>query len=154
MRTWCLVTSEENWRVCRTHEVWGLDYGYQVTWDRYLNIGDAAIVYVNKRGFSAVVVIGGKFYDEQPIGWSKVYPYRFHITINKEGGPLRISSSVRRRSAESEQADHYNPNLIDQLVFITDKGVGERGGARWNNFVFPSLVAIPLDDFSSVESKI
>jgi len=148
------VTSEENWRICRIHKVWELDYGYQVTWDRYISRGDAAIVYVNRRGFCAAVEVGEKFYDEGPIGWSKVYPYRFRIAIRKEGGPLRIFSSIRRHSPESEQADHYNPNLIDQLVFITDKGVGERGGARWNNFVFPSVVAIPPEDFKAIQSSL
>jgi hypothetical protein len=131
-----------------------LDYGYEVTWDQYMSRGDPAIVYVNKRGFAAVVEVGEKFYDESPIGWSKVYPYRFHIKIKKEGGPLKISSSVRRHSPDSEKAVHHNPNTIDQLVFITDKGVGERGGARWNNFVFPSLVAIPQEDFVTIQSKL
>ena len=154
LRTWCLITSDENWRVCKTRSVWGLDYGYRVTWDHYISQGDPAIVYVNKKGFAAVVEVGEKFYDENPIGWSKVYPYRFRITIKKEGGPLRISSSVRRPSPDSEQAVHHNPNAIDQIVFITDKGVGERGGARWNNFVFPSLVAIPQEDFVTVQSKL
>src|SRR5439155_25739939 len=90
LRTWCLITSDENWRVCKTRSVWGLDYGYRVTWDHYISQGDPAIVYVNKKGFAAVVEVGEKFYDENPIGWSKVYPYRFRITIKREVGPIRL----------------------------------------------------------------
>jgi len=58
VRTWCLMTSDENWRICKIHEVWGLDFGYQVTRDRFISRGDAAILYVNRRGLCAAVEVG------------------------------------------------------------------------------------------------
>ncbi len=159
MRTWCLVTREANWRVCREGSIWGLDYGYLLTWNRFLQSGDEAIVYVNGLGLTAVVSIGDKFYDETLIGWTtkagepKAYPYRFSISTEKEGGPLKISSSIQK-SSTSEEGIHDSPNLIDELIYFTDKGKGEKGGARWNSFVYPSIAAIPAEDLETVRSNL
>lgn len=158
MRTWGLVTSKGNWQVCRRGSVWGLDYGYQLTWDRYLSPEDVAAVYVNGQGFTAVVMVGEKFYEETLIGWTersgdaKSYPYRFRISIMKEGGPLKVSSSIEK-SSDSEKGIHYSPNIIDDLVYFTDKGKGETGRARWNSFVYPSIFAMPPEDLETLRDK-
>src|SRR3989304_8530576 len=50
-----------------------------------------------QRGFTAVVSISRKSYDERPLDWTKLYPYRLQILIEKEGGPLKVASSLRNR---------------------------------------------------------
>ncbi len=47
-------------------------------------------MYVTRTGFTAIVSVEGKFYDETLIGWidrsgnPKAYPYRFRISISDQ----------------------------------------------------------------------
>ena len=53
MRYWCLVTSKENYKICKENNVWGLDYRYYITLKKFLKKGDKAVVYSHGGDFVA-----------------------------------------------------------------------------------------------------
>ena len=150
MRYWCLVTSKENWKVCKENNVWGLDYRYYITLKKFLIKGDKAVVYSHGGDFVAEVEIDSDFYyDSNPIGWTKsgkpfLFPYRVKIKINKEG-TLHISFSTQE---DNEHAKHSHPNPIDDIIFIADKG------KTWNIYFQVSILPIPKEDFEYISTHL
>lgn len=150
MRYWCLVTSKENWKICKTNSVWGMDYRYLPTLKRYVHKGDRAVVYSHGGNFVAEVEIISEAYEEfTHIGWTKnskpyMFPYRIKIKIIKEGA-IHISFSVNE---DRERAIHSNPNFIDDVIFISDKG------KTWNIYLQVSIVNISEEDFSTISSAL
>src|SRR5207247_107478 len=61
MRHWCFITRPNNWTVCREKGVFGFDFGYSVSLNRFMEPLDRGVVYATKKsGFAATVEIRGK----------------------------------------------------------------------------------------------
>ena len=54
MRYWCISTTPENWKICRSNNIWGMDAGYFVTLEKFLKAGDKAVVYSEKKFVSVI----------------------------------------------------------------------------------------------------
>lgn len=149
MRYWCLVTSKENWKVCKDNNVFGFDYRYFITLKNFIKKGDKAIVYSHGGDFAAEVEINSDFYyDKKNIGWTKngkpfLFPYRIKLKIIKEG-ILHIAFSTELKN---EEAEHNNPNPIDNITFIADKG------RTWNIYFQVSILPIPKEDFDYISNN-
>ena len=150
MRYWCLVTSRENWEVCKQRSVWGMDFRYAVTLKRYFRPGDKAVVYSHGGVFVAEVEIASNVYeDATPIGWTKnkrpfLFPYRVNLKIVREGkAPISFSTY-----SDGEAAVHAKPNLIDDIVFIADKS------RTWNQYLQVSVIALSAEDFHTIASRL
>lgn len=149
MRYWCFTVSQENWKICKQHGIYGVDYRYALTVEKYMSVGDKAIIYTNSVGFVAIVEIVGKaYYDDSNIGWerykkSHIFPYRFKIKILKEG-LINIKYSVNKK----EKLDHARPGHMDNLIFITDKS------PSWSNFLYASFYSIPKEDYEYVKKNL
>ena len=154
MRYWCLVTSKDNWKVCKENNVWGMDYRYYITMKDFFKKGDKAVIYTHGGDFVAEVEIDGDFYyDETHIGWTKkkgketkefLFPYRNKIKIIKEG-VLHISASIKE---EKNKAEHAKPNVIDKISFIADKG------KTWNIYFQVSILNIPKEDLEFISREL
>src|SRR3989304_6665583 len=55
MRYWGVCTSQENWELCKRTLLWGMDWRYFVTLERFLKPGDKAVVYMHGGRFPAVI---------------------------------------------------------------------------------------------------
>jgi predicted RNA-binding protein len=148
MRYWCISTSAENWKICRDNKVWGMDARYFVTLEKFLKAGDKAVVYVHGGRFVAIVeFVGDWFYSEEDIGWTKgknryLFPYRIKFRIIHESkNPPMISFSTEEIG---NKAQHNNPNLIDDITFIADKG------RTWNQYLQVSIIRITEEDFNTI----
>ena len=152
MRYWCISTSPENWEICKQNGVWGMDERYFVTIEKFLKPGDKAVVYNHGGKFVAIVVfISDYFYSEKHIGWKKgkkefLFPYRIPFAIIFESkNPPRISFST---DEQKNKAQWNRPNLIDDIVFIADKG------RTWNQYVQVSIIRITVEDFNTISKAI
>ena len=150
MRYWCLVTSRENWQVCKQHSVWGMDFRYVVTLRRFVRPGDRAVVYSHGGNFVAEVEIASEAYEDfTPIGWTKnrqpfLFPYRVKISILKKGQAHVAFSTI----SGGERALHTAPNLIDEITFIADKS------KTWNQYLQVSIIRISHEDFETIVSRL
>lgn len=150
MRYWCLVTSKDNWEVCKKNGVFGFDYRYFETLKRFVEIGDKAVIYSHGGTFVAEVEITSDVYfNKEHIGWEKkggpfLFPYRVDIKIKNEG-ELNISFSI---VDNDEEAKHEKPNPIDEIVFIADKG------KTWNIYFQVSILSMPKEDFEYISSRL
>lgn len=148
MRYWCICTSSENWQICKSHNIWGMDARYFVTLKKFLKAGDKAVVYVHGGKFVAVIEFIGKFfYSEKDVGWKKgrnrfLFPYRIKFKIIFESkNPPAITFSTE----EINNKAYWNkPNLIDNITFIADKG------KTWNQYFQVSIIRIPEEDFNRI----
>ena len=152
MRLWCVSTSEDNWEICKQNSLWGMDARYYITFNNFLKEGDEAAVYVHGGKFVAIIrFMGEYFHSEEDIGWTKngtsfLFPYRIKFTIIKEGKiPLKISYSTIERD---NKAEHINPNLIDDITFIADKG------RTWNQYMQVSIIRIVEEDFNVIKNNL
>ncbi len=152
MRYWCISTSAENWEICKRNETWGMDARYYVTMERFLREGDKVVVYTHGGKFRAVVeFVGQHFYSEEDLGWTKSkekfpFPYRIKFKIIRESiNPIKISFSTDEMS---NKAYHVNPNIIDEVVFIADKG------RTWNQYLQVSIISITEEDFNKLSGII
>ena len=152
MRCWCISTSAENWGICKRKSTWGMDARYYVTVKKFLKAGDKAIVYTHGGRFSAVVEFTGEyFYSEDDLGWTKggkrfLFPYRIKFGIIHESvDPVRISFSTEE---SGNKARWSNPNFIDDIVFIGDKG------RTWNQYLQVSIINITEEDFAKLSEVI
>ena len=152
MRHWCIVTSPENWEICKKHGLWGMDFRYFVTLEKYLQAGDRAAVYIHGGNFVALVEFKGRyFFDEQHIGWKKagepcLFPYRIKFDVIQEARtPIKISFSTEQND---EKAIWESTNFIDDIVFIADRS------KTWNQYVQVSILRITEEDFSILEKAI
>src|SRR3990170_4256653 len=155
MRFWCLSTSARNWSVCFQHRLFGLDFRYFTTWDRYLSGGDRAVIYAGSpiQGFVASCTIGKKQESDAHIGWTKgkapyLFRYRFSLQDLKIAEPpLRISYTCS--GAANDVPELLSPNgFLNDVIFIADKS------QTWNQYVQVSIVAITDEDYSTVASRI
>jgi len=151
-RYWCISTSPENWKICKENNVWGMDARYYVTLKKFLKEGDQAIVYIHGGKFVAVIeFVGNWFYEEKDIGWTKgkrkfLFPYRIKFKILHEArNPPKISYSTIE---EENKAKWINPNLIDNITFIADKG------KTWNQYLQVSIIRITKEDFDTLRKVI
>ncbi len=152
MRFWCISTSVENWEICRKNSVWGMDARYFVTLERFLKSGDKAVVYTHGGRFVAVVQFEEDYYfSEEDIGWTKgktrfLFPYRINFKLLHESqNPPKISFSTDEIENEAEWD---RPNLIDDIVFIADKG------RTWNQYLQVSIIRITEEDFNTISKAI
>ena len=155
VRYWCFVTSEDNWKVCKEHNVWGVDYRYYVTMKKFVKTGDLAVVYIHGGNFVAVVRVTSDMRAEfKHIGWTKkergvikpyLFPYRVDIEIIKEG-KINVSFTT---SNEGEKAI-WKPsdNILDDIVFIADKS------RTWNQYVQVSMIRVAKEDYDTVYAKL
>jgi len=148
MRYWCISTSAKNWEICKKYGIWGMDARYFVTLKKFLKAGDKAVVYTHGGKFVAVIEFIGKyFYSEEDLGWTKgrnkyLFPYRIKFKIIHESkNPPRISFSTEEND---NRAKWIKPNLIDDIVFIADKG------KTWNQYLQVSIISITEEDFNTI----
>jgi len=152
VRFWCMSTSEDNWKICKQNSLWGMDARYYITLRDFVKDGDQAIVYMHGGKFVAIIQFSGEyFYSEEDIGWTKkdkkfLFPYRIKFNIIKEAkAPIEISYSTE---VKDNKANHVNPNLIDKLTFIADKG------RTWNQYLQVSIIKITEEDFNIIKNEI
>ena len=152
MRYWCISTSAENWEICRRNNIWGMDARYYVTMEKFLRAGDKAIVYTHGGNFRAIIeFIGQDFYSEKDLGWTKGgrpfrFPYRIKFRIIHESiNPVHISFSTEEIG---NKARWSNPNFIDDIVFIADKG------KTWNQYLQVSIIHVTKEDFDKIAQAI
>ena len=152
MRYWCISTSAENWEICRNNDIWGMDARYYVTLDKFLKAGDQAVVYTKGGNFKAVIeFIGQYFYSEDDLGWTKkkykfLFPYRIKFrVIHETVEPVQIYFSTEEIGKKAEWS---NPNFIDDIVFIADKG------RTWNQYLQVSIINITEEDFDTLSQAI
>lgn len=129
-----------------------MDYRYYITLERHLKAGDRALFYTHGGNFvAAVEFVGEYFYDITPIGWTKgnrpfLFPYRIRFRIIKESsGPQKIMFSTE---SDDEKAQWTNPNLIDNITFIADKG------RTWNQYLQVSIIRLTEEDYDTIFSKL
>jgi hypothetical protein len=129
-----------------------MDARYYITLKNYLKEGDEAAVYVHGGKFVAIIKFcGNYFYSEEDIGWTKggrkcLFPYRIKFNIIKEAKePVKISYSTEENNGK---ANHVNPNLIDNLTFIADKG------KTWNQYLQVSIIRITDEDFNTIQNAL
>jgi len=129
-----------------------MDARYYVTLHKFLKEGDQAVVYTHGGRFVAVVeFIGNWFYDERYLGWTKgkkkfLGPYRIKFRILHEArNPPKISYST---IDVGNKAEWVNPNLIDNITFIADKG------KTWNQYIQVSIIRITKEDFDVIRDAI
>lgn len=152
MRYWCISTSKKNWEICKSNKVWGMDARYFVTFKKFLNPGDKAVVYTHGGKFLAVIEFIGKFfYSEQHLGWTKgkrpfLFPYRIKFKITHEAArPVSVSFSTEEID---NKAEWTKPNFIDKIIFIADKG------KTWNQYLQVSIISITKEDFDVISREI
>lgn len=152
MRYWCISTSAENWEICKRNETWGMDARYYITMEKYMRGGDKAIVYTHGGKFRAIIEFCSEhFYSEEDLGWTKnkikfLFPYRIKFKIIGESiNPIKISFSTDELN---NKAYHVNPNIIDEIVFIADKG------RTWNQYLQVSIINITEEDFNKLSGII
>jgi len=152
MRYWCISTSAENWEICKRNNTWGMDARYYVTLEKFLRAGDKAAVYTHGGKFRAIIeFIERYFYSEDDLGWTKnkkrfLFPYRIKFRILHEtNSPVQISFSTEERGNKAEWS---NPNFIDDVVFIADKG------KTWNQYLQVSIINITEEDFFKLSRTI
>ncbi len=152
MRYWCIVTSEENWEICKQNQIWGMDARYFVTLEKHLKSGDKAVVYTHGGKFRATIeFIGEYFHSVNDIGWKKgknnfLFPYRIKFRILHESkNPLQIYYSTEEIG---DKANITRPNFIDNIVFIADKG------KTWNQYLQVSIINITEEDYKNISSEI
>jgi hypothetical protein len=129
-----------------------MDARYSVTFEKFLKEGDRAIAYTHGSKFVAVVeFVGTRFYSEDDLGWTKgknrfLFPYRIRFKIVHESkNPPQISFSTE----ELDNRARWNrPNLIDDIVFIADKG------RTWNQYLQVSIINITQEDFDTVSKAV
>ena len=150
MRHWCLCTSPENWNVCKTHSIFGFDWRYLPTLERYVRPGDRAVVYVHGGLFQATVELNGPWEeDHKPLGWTKggrpyVYPLRIPPRIIQEGA-ARIEWSIDHNE---KRVLSRRTGLLDDIEFIADKG------KTWNQYLQVSIVRVPEEDYETVRKAL
>lgn len=130
-----------------------MDARYYIKFKKFLKSGDRAVVYTHGGKFVAVIeFVGDYFYDEKHRGWTKggklyLFPYRikFRILYESREGPPKIEFSTVE---EDNRALHSNPNLIDDITFIADKG------KTWNQYLQVSIIRITEEDFDTISEAI
>ena len=152
MRYWCISTSSDNWKVCKSHGLWGMDARYFPTLEKFVKAGDKAVVYTHGGFFVATIeFIGEYFYSEEDIGWTKgakkfLFPYRIKFRIIKESkNPPQITFSTEEVDGK---AQWNRQNLIDDIVFIADKG------RTWNQYLQVSIISLTEEDFKTISKAI
>ncbi len=100
---------------------------------------------------AVIEFIGGWFYEEKDIGWTKgkrkyLFPYRIKFKILHEAkNPPSISYSTIE---EGNKAKWIKPNLIDDISFIADKG------KTWNQYLQVSIIRLTREDFDMIREAI
>ena len=125
-----------------------MDARYYITIKEFLKEGDQAVVYTHGGKFVAVIeFVGNWFYEGKDIGWTKgkrkyLFPYRikFKILHETKNPPIISYSTIE----EGDEARWVNPNLIDDISFIADKG------KTWNQYLQVSIIRITKEDFDVI----
>lgn len=124
-----------------------MDARYFVTLEKFLKTGDKAVVYAQGKFVAVVEFVGGYFYSEKDLGWTKgkrkfLFPYRIKFRIVHESkNPPTISFSTEEAR---HKAQWNKPNFIDDIVFIGDKG------KTWNQYLQVSIIRITEEDFKII----
>ncbi len=131
MRCWLCVTSPENWAKVKEYNVWGLEDRYE-TKVKKLMLGDIFVFYVKQPvgAITGVYIVSSRwYYDEKPIGWTKIFPYRVRITqLLVPPTPIKLDDK-----------------RVEELLFFTDKSRDAR-----RSFFLASLFPIPDEDCRTI----
>ena len=146
MRYWCLSSSRENWRICCEHSVFGFDWRYLPTLERFVHVHDLAIAYVHGGAFVATMEISGPWFrSSEPLGWTKgglpyLFPARLPIRILQEGrADIAWTIDHDERTVKATRQ-----GLLNEIEFIADKG------KTWNQYVQVSIIRITQNDYETV----
>lgn len=152
VRYWCISTSPKTWEVCKEYNIWGMDARYYVTLDKHVRPGDRAVVYTQAGRFKAAIEFTERYYySEDDLGWPEgkhrfLFPYRIKFrVIHESDEPLVISPST---DDSSGQAKWSNPNFIDNILFIADKG------KTWNRYTQLSIISITEEDYEEITTAL
>ena len=126
---WILVTSDDNYEICSTKELWGDIDGGRISG---LKEGDAVVFYIKGRKRAAgVALVGGQPFPISPNPWPDGI-YRFAI---------RIEFILRPDVTLS-----FEP-FIPNLSFITNK-------AKWGTHLQGFMHPIPYKDFDLLRNAL
>ncbi|MBX5328700.1 MAG: EVE domain-containing protein [Candidatus Bathyarchaeota archaeon] len=131
MRCWLCVTSPENWEKSKNTGSGGLEDRYEITVKK-LTLGDVFVFYVKQPvgAITGVYIVSSKwYYNEKPVGWSKIFPYRVRIT------PLLVPPTPIK----------LDDKRVEELLFFTDKSRDAR-----RSFFLASMFPIPDDDCRTI----
>jgi len=110
------------------------------------------VVYTHGGFFVATIeFLGDYFYSEEDIGWTKgkskfLFPYRIRFRIlNESKNPPQIAFSTEEVKGK---AQWNKRNLIDDIVFIADKG------RTWNQYLQVSIISLTEEDFNTISKAI
>jgi hypothetical protein len=91
------------------------------------------------------------YYSEEDLGWTKgkdkfLFPYRIGFKLVHEcRNPPQIAFSTEEIG---NKANWKRPNLIDDIIFIADKG------RTWNQYLQVSIISITKEDFNTISNAI
>jgi predicted RNA-binding protein len=145
MKYWLCITTEENWKVIKEKNIWGVSQRHKNTIAK-VKPGDKCLIYVmstrkNKEVIppkivGAYEVISEVFEDrsrifKSPPGKSEIYPYRIKLK------PIKIF----------EKPLDFK-SLIPELKFIKNK-------KRWTGHIQgKAMREIPKEDYESIMNKV
>ena len=145
MKYWLCITTEENWKVIKEKNIWGVSQRHKNTIAK-VKPGDKCLIYVmstrkNKEVIppkivGAYEVISEVFEDrsrifKSPPGKSEIYPYRIKLK------PIKIF----------EKPLDFK-SLIPELKFIKSK-------KRWTGHIQgKAMREIPKEDYESIMNKV
>ena len=145
MKYWLCITTEENWKVIKEKNIWGVSQRHKNTIAK-VKPGDKCLIYVmstrkNKEVIppkivGAYEVISEVFEDrsrifKSPPGKSEIYPYRIKLK------PIKIF----------EKPLDFK-SLIPELKFIKNK-------KRWTGHIQgKAMRGIPKEDYESIMNKV
>lgn len=138
MTCWICVTTEENWRIIREKNVWGVPSRSKKVIES-VRKGDKLVFYViqskedDKKLPSRIVAVyeaaSESYYDDTPLFKSykrKMFPYRIKIK------PIKIAKDPI-----------IFKNLVDKLSFIRNK-------RYWTVYFRRAMFEIPSEDFEKI----
>jgi predicted RNA-binding protein len=135
MRYWFCVTSPHNYKICVHQRLWGVDYRYKETLEKYVSIRDPFVFYTTGNCIlTGVGIVSSKcFEDNTNLGWTGGKPRQPIIF------PFRI------RLANIHPAGQYvslkNAAIRSQLVFVTDKS------DSWHKLIYGSMLILTEEDY-------
>ncbi len=126
VKVWIAVTSDQNYRLCANHGIWGVNSPQGRAQLSKVKIGDLLVFYIKRHGVLRDIwkICNTMYYNNTKIWPNKLYPWRINIK-----SLLSCSISVN--------------NLINQLSFIKNKN-------RWYIYFHREMIELDSNDGATV----
>lgn len=133
---WLGVTSEDNWKQCIKHGLWGADAN-RLSQLMKVKLGDHLVVYLKEMKMAGICKVTREyFYDESEVWHDRIYPHRIGITKYKmPNQPIDIRKLYD---------DGIKPKLLSK---------GDNRGTPGGYFG-QGIRPLPMDEYSTFESEI